>query len=161
MYGHDLDFKYISSIPTFQVDAAKASALLQEGGVITMENGRDVFRYADGTSQAVPFVASVILELKRTREECSNDQILEAVLSSAKNVGLPALSGRGVVDLKGAYGLLLLQPEPCGDSKEYQSYAIQSLEKKDTNTDPRDKYDGLRLGGGRTRRKPGKVRRKP
>ena len=76
----------------------------------------------DGTSMAVPHVAGIAAKIWAARPSCTNAQIRESLLSSAKHLGEGGEGsrndeyGNGIVQAIDAYQYLLANfEEPCGD----------------------------------------------
>jgi len=163
-YGDDFNFHFASLIPCVWVDYAEAQNILSKNGIFSVDFSFPNFRVADGTSQAAPHIAAIVLLLIGLRPQCTASQIESALAASAEPLGDDAtLYGNGLVHVIPAYQALLKEPAPCGNLADSAMYAMELatlngedpfsvLQKRNQNTESFNRDDlKLSSGSGRDR----------
>jgi serine protease len=104
------------SIPVIGLSRENGLALLETNSVsISMVTGGSA--ELDGTSMASPHVAGVAAKIWAARPQCTNEQVREALLNTALDLGDAGrddMFGSGLVQAVDAYNYLLAFEPPCG-----------------------------------------------
>jgi subtilisin family serine protease len=114
LFAGTLLFPGSVSIPVVSVARADGRRLL-ESSAATISLTESGYAELSGTSMAVPFVSGVAAGIWAARPECTNEQVLQALLYTAKPLGDSLAYGSGLVQAKAAYRALLKMPPPCGN----------------------------------------------
>jgi subtilisin family serine protease len=114
LFAGTLVFPDFVSIPVVSVSRDDGLRILQSS-TATISLAESGYAELSGTSMAVPFVSGVAAGIWAARPECTNEQVLQALLDTAKPLGDSQSYGRGLVQAKAAYRALLKMPPPCGN----------------------------------------------
>jgi serine protease len=117
----------VASIPAVGIILSAGVSLLQKSSAKITFMGEG-YTEMSGTSMATPFVTGVIAKIWSARPQCTNFQVMDAIMSAAKNLASSAEEytyyGKGLVQAQAAYDELLRQPAPCGNGGSAQSSAV-------------------------------------
>ena len=112
------------TIPVVSVSRAHGNALrnTNRATISLVEPGYETL---SGTSMAAPYVSGVAARIWSRRPECTNEQVKDAILGSAQNLGNSNFFGNGLVRAQEAYERLLNKPSPCGSAAQSSTGSAQ------------------------------------
>lgn len=106
-------------IPTLSLTRQDGTTVLDavnSGSTASLEQASYGYAYESGTSMATPHVTGVIAKVWAALPDCSRDQVEEALLASAIELGDSDEYGSGLVQAYGTYQYLLSNfAPPCGN----------------------------------------------
>ena len=106
------------NIPVVSVSQAGGQALrnLPAQRTIALSFTEPGYDEISGTSMSSPHVAGVAARIWSLRPFCTNEQVRQALYTSAEDLGNSDFFGHGLVRTQAAYQALLAMPAPCGTS---------------------------------------------
>lgn len=128
-----------SRIPAFS-SSSETGRQLRATNRATIQVLAEGYATVSGTSMACPYVAGVAAKIWAARPMCTNTQIWQALIATARDLGSKGRDdefGHGLVQANEAYNHLLRQEHPCG-----------SVGRKEVPVNFNAPKTGLKLGDG-------------